>query len=76
MPGIDPVRDFLERHAARRMALQRTSLSDCCGAPGSGEYLEAGICPECREHCEFVYDEGDPANAGGEGRKPAAEKEA
>ncbi len=61
MPGIDdPVRDFLARHAARRLASQRTRLSDCCGAPGVGEYLEAGICPECREHCEFVDD--DPTN--------------
>ena len=27
--------------------------SDCCGAYDI-EYEDYGICPECREHCEFV----------------------
>ena len=30
-------------------------LSDCCGA---GDWNDAGICEDCREHCDFVdYDE-------------------
>jgi hypothetical protein len=33
-------------------------LSDCCGASdesnGDGCLSDYGICPECREHCEFI----------------------
>ena len=36
-------------------------VSDCCGASdceisgGHGEgWVDVGICPKCREHCEFV----------------------
>jgi len=28
-------------------------LSICCGATGTGEMVDIGICPECKEHCEF-----------------------
>lgn len=35
--------------------------SDCCGAPdhsnGDGCFSDYGICPNCREYCEFIpYD--------------------
>ena len=26
-------------------------VSDCCGVE-MGEFLDMGICPQCREHCE------------------------
>ena len=29
-------------------------VSDCCQAPTMME--ELGICPLCREHCEFAYE--------------------
>ena len=29
-------------------------FSDCCGAKMSGEMVDVGICPDCREHCEAV----------------------
>ena len=33
-------------------------VSDCCGAE-AGEFLDIEICPDCREHCEFVESEED-----------------
>lgn len=32
------------------------SVSDCCGVE-SGEFEDVGICPCCREHCEWVEEE-------------------
>ena len=32
------------------------TVSDCCGAE-AGEFYDYGICPDCREHCEWVSDE-------------------
>ena len=32
--------------------------SECCGAE-AGEYEDAGICPDCKEHCSWVDDEED-----------------
>ncbi len=29
-------------------------ISDCCGAEATGEMEDVGICPDCKEHCEFV----------------------
>lgn len=29
--------------------------SDCCGAP-AGDFEDVGICPDCREHCEWEDD--------------------
>jgi len=28
------------------------AMSDCCGAPMTGEMIDVGICPECKEHCD------------------------
>ena len=28
-------------------------VSDCCGV-GDIRFEDYGICPDCREHCEFV----------------------
>lgn len=36
-------------------------VSDCCGVPaysnGDSDTEDIGICPECKEHCEYVDDE-------------------
>ena len=32
--------------------------SNCCYSE-AGEYEDAGICPECKEHCEWVDENGD-----------------
>ena len=32
-------------------------LSNCCGTPASIEAVEMGICPACKEHCEFDEEE-------------------
>jgi hypothetical protein len=39
-------------------------LSNCCNEEGNSimdhvgiSYREAGICPECKEHCEYVEEE-------------------
>lgn len=35
-------------------------VSDCCSAPATELYSEdLGICPECKEHCEFVDPDDD-----------------
>jgi hypothetical protein len=33
-------------------------VSECCGAE-AGEFEDAGICPDCLEHCDFIEDEED-----------------
>ena len=30
-------------------------ISNCCGYP-AGEYEDIGICPACKEHCEFILE--------------------
>ena len=35
-----------------------TLISDCCGMPAGG-FFDVGICPACREHCEWI-DDGEP----------------
>ena len=37
-------------------------ISDCCSAPASGEMVDMGICPECKEHCEFIDDDEQEQN--------------
>lgn len=29
-------------------------VSECCSAPARDPYEDMGICPDCKEHCEFV----------------------
>ena len=47
------------------------TVSDCCGAPPVETSDDIGICPECKEHCEYVEDDddyGSPCDAcGGSG---------
>lgn len=33
-------------------------ISDCCGASADGNE-DYGICPDCKEHCEFIEEESD-----------------
>jgi hypothetical protein len=39
-------------------------LSDCCGVPaysnGDLDTEDIGICPECKEHCEYIEEEEEP----------------
>jgi hypothetical protein len=30
-------------------------ISDCCGASAAGEMIDIGLCPDCKEHCSFIY---------------------
>jgi hypothetical protein len=30
--------------------------SNCCGTP-AGEYEDIGICPACKEHCDWVSED-------------------
>jgi DnaJ-class molecular chaperone len=34
-------------------------VSDCCSAAGDGLFEDHGICPKCKEHCEYVEDDDD-----------------
>lgn len=43
-------------------------ISDCCGVPaysnGDSSTEDYGICPDCKEHCEYVEeDDGEPNNS-------------
>lgn len=35
-------------------------ISECCGAAPVAESEDLGICPECKEHCEYIEDDDDP----------------
>lgn len=35
-------------------------ISDCCGATATDPImLDYGICPECKDHCEYINQEED-----------------
>jgi len=60
MTSISPIiLDYMKHHADKAVEL----FSDCCNAEDRATdidgpyYSEIGICPECKEHCEF--DNGD-----------------
>ena len=44
----------------------RKKVSDCCGAEaysnGDSDTEDYGICPECKEHCEYIFDEENDDN--------------
>ena len=33
--------------------------SDCCGAEAFDVLTDLGICPDCKEHCEFIEEQED-----------------
>jgi hypothetical protein len=35
-----------------------SKVSSCCGASGF-EFEDYGICPDCKEHCDFEEEEDD-----------------
>ena len=35
-------------------------ISECCGAPIPLDGEDYGICPDCKEHCEYIEEEDDP----------------
>lgn len=36
-------------------------VSDCCGASATDPVmLDYGICPDCKDHCEFVDEQDEP----------------
>lgn len=48
-----------ERNNPNKMNDEPEFLSSCCGAASA--HMEYGICPECKDHCEFtkVDEDGD-----------------
>lgn len=42
-------------------------VSSCCGASGI-EYEDYGICPDCKEHCDFVIEGDDIDDVADRGR--------
>ena len=32
-------------------------VTDCCGVPAKGNSDDYGLCPCCKDHCEYVDDE-------------------
>jgi hypothetical protein len=49
--------------AERAIAMDKERYSSCCGCPDSAididgpEYSDLGICPDCKEPCDFIEDE-------------------
>jgi|SanBayMetagenome_1026888.scaffolds.fasta_scaffold297884_2 hypothetical protein len=38
-------------------------ISDCCGAAATDPVmLDYGICPDCKDHCEFIEEEENDNN--------------
>lgn len=36
-------------------------ISDCCGAAARDPImLDYGICPDCKDHCEFIEEQDEP----------------
>jgi len=36
-------------------------VSECCGAPEVGCSMDIGLCPDCKEHCDYIdLDDLDP----------------
>ena len=34
--------------------------SDCCGAPPTDPIMiDLGLCSDCKDHCEYIWDEED-----------------
>ena len=40
-----------------------SKVSNCCGAPPVGASEDMGLCPDCKDHCEYVeeYDDDEPS---------------
>ena len=32
-------------------------VSDCCNEPEVGASADVGICPQCKEHCEYINED-------------------
>lgn len=32
-------------------------ISECCGVRVNIDFVDYGICPDCKEHCEIVEEE-------------------
>lgn len=43
--------------AAYKRPVESLPVSECCSVEMQGPALDHGICPDCREHTEAVYDE-------------------
>jgi hypothetical protein len=37
----------------------KEKVSDCCQSPAIDGYEEVGVCPDCKEDCEFIEVEDD-----------------
>ena len=40
-----------------RKMIEILYISDCCGAYLADDHVEYGICPDCHEHCEVIWEE-------------------
>ena len=40
-----------------------TKVTDCCGVPPKGNSDDYGLCPCCKEHCEYVEEDEEENDA-------------
>ena len=43
------------------MQVENEWWSACCGAP-EGEFKDIGLCPDCKDHCDWENEEGELAS--------------
>ena len=49
------MRELISKTKTKKMS----KVSECCGAEPILDSDDLGICPECKEHCEYVKNEED-----------------
>lgn len=52
--------DFLTHKTPDMNWRDSKPYSTCCGAQATGEMMDIGICPTCKDHCEFEWEEDLP----------------
>lgn len=61
--GIKLIYDTMDKAIEQLKKNQRKysveTVTDCCSAPPFLESEDMGICPECKEHCEYIETEDD-----------------
>lgn len=53
----DTICRMMETKEKGRKMIEILYISDCCGAYLADDHVEYGICPDCHEHCEVIWEE-------------------
>jgi hypothetical protein len=59
--GVKLIYDTMDKAIKQLREQQKNygfdTVSDCCEAPPFLESKDLGICPDCKEHCEYVCEQ-------------------